>query len=55
MRINDVDAKSMMKSIRDVLMDDGLIEGPEEGQDAFGYWRVCKNDSDVNCYPKADF
>ena len=54
-RFSEEEMKTMMKSIRDVLMGDGLIEGPEEGQDAFGHWRVCKNDADFNCYPKTDF
>jgi len=54
-KFDDPDEKSLMKSIRDMLQNDGLIDPPEEGQDAFGNWRICKNDDDVNCYPKARF
>lgn len=41
---------TMMKSIRDLLLDDDTIKEIEEGHDAFGDWRVCKNHDDVNCY-----
>lgn len=40
----------MMKSIRDLLLDEDTIKDIPEGQDAFGDWRVCKNQEDENCY-----
>lgn len=54
-KFSEPEEKSLMKSIRDMLQDDNLIEGPEEGQDAFGHWRRCMTQDDSNCYPKAAF
>lgn len=49
-QFNGAERTEMMKSIRDLLLDDDTIKDIPEGQDAFGDWRVCKKHEDENCY-----
>lgn len=49
-QFNGAARTEMMKSIRDLLLDEDTIKDIPEGQDAFGDWRVCKNQEDENCY-----
>lgn len=53
--LDHLQVRKVIKDMRDRLIEDHLIPLElEEGRDAFGHYRVCKSNDDVNCMPRSN-